>query len=707
MSRFAFAVLLLPWAAGCTCGALDPAQRFACQDTSECAPDFVCSQGECVPAGATGGGGATGGAAGGGTGGGSTGGGGGQAGGGGGAVDGGGDADVDADRDGSPSSLDCNDLDPTIFPGAPELCANSTDDDCDRLTDCADPSCDALTCAAQATCVSSVCTAATEVLCADRTDNDGDLLIDCADPDCPGGARCDDGNLCSLNEACTGDGGCTGVPQVCATPQSICYQAVGVCSADAGCVYAPRNNVSCDDTLACTQTDRCSAGTCTGTPRTCGASPGACYATQGTCTEPAGTCVWAPLATGACNDLNACTLNDTCDGDGGCVGAPIVCTPPSQCHGPGACSSGACTFPPRTGQPCDGGTGTTATCSASYQCLASLFSYTPSNFTEAQVPTASAPDFVVSCDLTLTLNNNPSFSGSCAPGMIPFVNLTQPGGDTLTLFAVRSFVVTPGGTLTIQGNRAAAFAVLGPADIAGRIHARNTSSTTSCGASTGGNGSSGIGAGGGGFGSPGGTGGALSLPAGAPGGVLRGLPTLIPLLGGCSGGSAMLPGGAGGGALQLSVRDDLLISGSISAPGRGGQGGVFLDFAAGGGSGGGILLEARTVQLAPTAWLTANGGGGGEGTTLSSAGAAGADGLLTGNTPAAGGQGMGSQSGNGGNGGSSLAPAGDGTDSMSSQAGSGAGGGGVGRIRLNAAGSCGLLGGVSPPATSNGMPGCP
>jgi hypothetical protein len=48
---------------------------------------------------------------------------------------------VDADEDGYPLGVDCNDNDPAIHPDAEENCIDTIDNDCDTLVDAEDPEC--------------------------------------------------------------------------------------------------------------------------------------------------------------------------------------------------------------------------------------------------------------------------------------------------------------------------------------------------------------------------------------------------------------------------------------------------------------------------------------------------------------------------------------------------------------------------------------
>ena len=149
------------------------------------------------------------------------------------------------------------------------------------------------------------------------------------------------GTACAANQTCTG-GTCNNCPTNCAAPTQC--QTMGACGACAA-VNAP-DGTTCNDGNACTQTDTCQSGTCTGGNAVACTASDQCHTagvgpTSGTCSNPA-------IANGtACNDNNACTQTDTCQA-GTCTGAnPVSCTAMDQCHSPGTCnaSTGACSNP--------------------------------------------------------------------------------------------------------------------------------------------------------------------------------------------------------------------------------------------------------------------------------------------------------------------------------------------------------------------------
>src|SRR5262249_52974802 len=131
---------------------------------------------------------------------------------------------IDSDGDGySPDGglcgpVDCDDTNPNLHPGAPEIC-NGLDDNCDGNVD-EDPdasnSC-ATQCTATAQCVAGSCVT-TPLNCDDNNACTVDwcsLTQGCRHANQPDGLSCTDGNPCNGEETC-GGGHCTsGTPLDC------------------------------------------------------------------------------------------------------------------------------------------------------------------------------------------------------------------------------------------------------------------------------------------------------------------------------------------------------------------------------------------------------------------------------------------------------------------------------------------------------------
>jgi hypothetical protein len=181
--------------------------------------------------------------------------------------------------------------------------------------------------------------------------------------------------------------------------------------------------------------------------------------------------------------------------------------------------------------------------------------------------------------------------------------------------------------------------------------------------------------GGGGHATAGGAGGEiLGRVNGGLAGQASGTESLVPLRGGCA------SSGSGGGAIQISSATQIRVIGVINV--NGGLGVSDPDSIGGGAAGGGILLEAPSVQLEANARLLANGGAGAAGNQLGS----------TSDTeaPASGGKCIATSTycGAGGDGGSKSTLPGDGGTPPATNGqvtGAGGGGGSVGRIRINTA----------------------
>src|SRR5262249_55455773 len=151
------------------------------------------------------------------------------------------------------------------------------------------------------------------------------------------GTACDDGNACSQTDTCQ-SGACTGGNFISCGVSDQCHD-VGMCDPSNGFRSYPAKpaGTGCSDGNACSQTDTCQRGVCTVSNfLSCGVSdqcpdPGPCPQTTLFRSYPA-------KADGtACSDGNACSQTDTCQG-GVCIGSNFIsCGVSDQCHNAGTC----------------------------------------------------------------------------------------------------------------------------------------------------------------------------------------------------------------------------------------------------------------------------------------------------------------------------------------------------------------------------------
>ncbi len=246
----------------------------------------------------------------------------------------------------------------TCTPGTPtaEVCGDGIDNDCNGEIDDGCPCVNGATqpcyTGSQATLGVGACHGGTQTCMHGQwgacvgAQTPAEEVCDGIDNDCNG--EVDDG----LGSTTCGSAGCSVTVQNC------------VGGAPQTCNPGQVDGQACNDGNACTRTDVCKSGVCTGTnPVSCAASDqchvaGTCNTSTGQCSNPA-----APNGT-ACNDGNACTRTDVCE-SGVCTGTnPVSCAASDPCHVAGTCdtSTGQCSNPavasgtacPDDGNPCTG-----------------------------------------------------------------------------------------------------------------------------------------------------------------------------------------------------------------------------------------------------------------------------------------------------------------------------------------------------------------
>ena len=177
------------------------------------------------------------------------------------------------------------------------------------------------------------------------------------------GGACDDGDACTQGEQCH-DGECkNGGPVSCEDSNGCTDDS---CDSATGCTHV-NNMLGCDDLDDCTHSDVCLEGVCQGTEYSCD-DPAQCETTDGATCNGDGTCIYdfVPMNGVACDDGNACTQLEACQG-GICMdGGPVSCDDGNPCtadlcEDPGGCvhpsQAGDCddNDPCTVGDHCDGG----------------------------------------------------------------------------------------------------------------------------------------------------------------------------------------------------------------------------------------------------------------------------------------------------------------------------------------------------------------
>ena len=140
-------------------------------------------------------------------------------------------------------------------------------------------------------------------------------------------APCNDNLFCNGTDTCSG-GTCSHTGDPCPGPdgdndcEESCDEATDACTAD------DPNDSACSDGLFCDGTETCSSGTCgssTGNPCLGHNTGPAC---NDSCDEGTDTCTASDTSGTSCDDGLFCTVTDTCDGGGSCVGTGDPCPGP-------------------------------------------------------------------------------------------------------------------------------------------------------------------------------------------------------------------------------------------------------------------------------------------------------------------------------------------------------------------------------------------
>ncbi len=199
--------------------------------------------------------------------------------------------------------------------GAKPVFACVTDADCDDGNDCTQDLCSAGTCSNPDEPGGTPCGDPSASACDNPDACDG--LGACNPNQELNGSPCDDGDVCTEDDACSGGVCFSGAPLNCDDGNACTND---LCDLVLGCIHIPEY----DDLWCCSPA--------TGVPTLINDGNDC---TDDSCDAGTGDVSHVPTATGTpCDDSDACTVGDECDGAGACVGSDVggvPCTEDADC----------------------------------------------------------------------------------------------------------------------------------------------------------------------------------------------------------------------------------------------------------------------------------------------------------------------------------------------------------------------------------------
>ena len=337
--------------------------------------------------------------------------------------------------DGDPSCA------PYVCDGTDTTCPNSCTDpsECASGMNCVDGFCCDEACATACRSCAAIDTAGSDGTCGNvmaGLDPTGDCMA--GQELCNGMGMCAklNGQTCMMASECLSgscvDGFC------CDTACAGDCQACDLLGSEGTCGVALDGTMCTQNANFCDGVEACMAGVCTSPGDPCDGADGDGDCSE-QCDEAADNCEGNDMMGEACDDSLFCTVTDTCDGNGACVGVTDPCPGPD---GDGDCAESCdeanddCLLPDAVGTSCDDGffCSLTDTCNGAGTCAGSGTPCVgPDGDNDCQESCDENADMCIAPDPngSLCAGGNQCLGGLCLSGKVMFVSSTTYDGDDL------------------------------------------------------------------------------------------------------------------------------------------------------------------------------------------------------------------------------------------------------------------------------------